>query len=178
MIFILTMFVCFSGSSYGQKWVGTWATAPQLVEPNNMPPEPGLTNNTLRQIVRVSVGGNLVRVRFSNEFSTSPVTIKGATIALSKGVGIIDKSSARTLTFNRKGFVTMAPGTVLTSDPVRFNVSPRQDIAITIWFGDTSPDVTGHPGSRTTSCLIAGNHLADEDLSGAEKTDRWYVING
>ncbi|MGC4232845.1 MAG: hypothetical protein QM594_07680, partial [Niabella sp.] len=39
------------------KWVGTWATAPQLVEPGNMPPQPGLANNTIRQVVRVSIGG-------------------------------------------------------------------------------------------------------------------------
>jgi len=178
LIFFIAVSAGFPGNSFGQKWVGTWSTAPQLVEPNNMPPEPGLTNNTLRQIVRISTGGKMLRVRFSNEFSTSPVTIKGASIAVSKGVGVIDKSTVRLLTFNGKGFVTMSPGTAITSDPVRFRVSPRQDLAITIWFGDTSPDVTGHPGSRTTSCLISGNHLADEDLSGAEKTDRWYVING
>jgi hypothetical protein len=32
---------------------GTWGTAPQLTEPGNMPPNPGLSYNTLRQVVRV-----------------------------------------------------------------------------------------------------------------------------
>ncbi len=52
-----------------EKWVGTWSTAPQLVEPYNNPPSPGLTNNTLRQVVHVSIGGDSLRIRFSNEFS-------------------------------------------------------------------------------------------------------------
>ena len=38
-----------------KNWAGTWATAPQLVEPGNMPPSPGLSNNSLRQVVRVSI---------------------------------------------------------------------------------------------------------------------------
>src|SRR4051812_36361786 len=67
------------------KWVGTWGTARQLVEPNNMPPAPGLTNNTLRQVVCVSIGGKNLRMRFSNEFSKSPVTMKVVQIAVSKG---------------------------------------------------------------------------------------------
>src|SRR5690554_7331827 len=56
-----------------EKWVGSWATSPQLVEPHNMAPEPGLSNNTLRQIVRVSLGGDSIRLRFSNEFSNEAV---------------------------------------------------------------------------------------------------------
>ncbi len=59
-----------------EKWVGTWSTAPQLVEPRNMPPAPGLSNNTLRQIVCISIGGESLRMRFSNEFSKSPVTMR------------------------------------------------------------------------------------------------------
>lgn len=177
IVFLLLFASCFINSQ-GQKWVGTWSTAPQLVEPNNMPPEPGLTNSTLRQVIRVSIGGDSLRVRFSNEFSTGPVTMHGVSIALSKEVGIIDKSTSRMLTFNGKEEVIIPPRGKITSDPVRFSIKPRTDIAITIYFGQTSSDVTGHPGSRTTSFLSAGNHLTDEDLTSSAKTDRWYVING
>ena len=68
-------------SDKNSAWVGTWSTAPQLVEPHNMPPEPGLTENTIRQIVRVSIGGDMVRLRFSNAFSKSPVEMKSVAIA-------------------------------------------------------------------------------------------------
>lgn len=159
-------------------WVGTWSTAPQLVEPHNMPPAPGLTDNTLRQIVRVSIGGNTVQLRFSNEFSKSPVTLKAVQIAASKGGSAIDAATIREVKFDGKPEITMAPGSAVASDPVKFDLKPRMDVAITICFGQTSPDVTGHPGSRTTSYLLAGNHAATDDFSAAVATEHWYVING
>jgi len=54
---------------------------------------------------------------------------------------------------------------------------PRSEAAITIYFGNTSPDVTGHPGSRTTSYILTGNEVSKVDFSNAVKTDHWYVIN-
>jgi acetyl esterase/lipase/lysophospholipase L1-like esterase len=161
-----------------QKWVGTWTTSPQLVEPQNNPPDPpGLTNNTIRQIVRVSLGGDVLRVRFSNEFSGSPVTINSAHVAVSKGNGVIDKSTDKALSFNGKPDVTMAAGSAVISDPLEFDLTPLTDIAITIYFGNTSRDVTGHPGSRTTSYILAGNNVDKEDFASAVTTDHWYVIN-
>ncbi len=160
-------------------WVGTWGTARQLVEPNNMPPAPGLTNNTLRQVVCVSIGGKKLRLKFSNEFSKSPVTMKMVQIAVSKGGSTIDAGTTKTLKFNGKDEVTMDAGGEIFSDPVSFNLEARMEVAITISFGETSPTVTGHPGSRTTSYILAGDHTApDADFTDAAKTDHWYVIDG
>jgi len=165
-------------SDSAKKWVGTWTTAEQLVEPGNMPPSPGLTNNSLRQVVRVSIGGDSVRVKFSNEFSTNPVTMKSVQIAVSTGGNTIAVSTNKELTFHGNPEVTMNPGMAVTSDPISFHMEPRKDIAITIYFGQTSASVTGHPGSRTTSYLIAGNVTSTIDFSAAVMTDHWYVING
>jgi lysophospholipase L1-like esterase len=164
-------------STPAEKWVGTWSTAPQLVEPANNPPSPGLSNNTLRQIVHVSIGGDSLRMRFTNEFSTSPVTLKSVHIAVSTGSGTIDTTTDETIYFNGMPEVTMAPGTAITSDPFQFPLQPLSDVAITIYFGSTSPDVTGHPGSRTTSYLLTGNEVSRAVFSGAVTTDHWYVIN-
>jgi len=161
-----------------KDWVATWSTAPQLVEPNNMPPAPGLSNNTLRQVVCVSIGGKSLRVKFSNDFSKSAVTMKSVQIAVSKGESTIDITTIKELKFNGKTDVAMEPGVAITSDPVKFDLKPRMEVAITISFGETSPDVTGHPGSRTTSYLLAGSHTSTDDFSTAVKTDHWYVING
>ena len=68
-------------------WVGTWAAAPQLTEPANMPPEPGLADATLRQVVHVSLGGKRLRVRFANAFGTKPLTILAAHVAAYAGDG-------------------------------------------------------------------------------------------
>jgi len=184
-ILLLTfMFVaCDDSESKGisnpdEVWIGTWSTAPQLVEPNNMPPAPGLSHNTLRQIVRVSLGGDSLRLRFSNEFSESPVTMNAVHVALSVGDGAIDTTTDKEVKFNGKPEVTIEPGATVASDPFHFELKPRSDLAITIYFGDTSPDITGHPGSRTTSYLLPGNEVSAVDFSGAARTDHWYIING
>ncbi len=161
-----------------KKWVGTWSTAPQLVEPRNVPPEPGLTGNTLRQVVEVSIGGNELRMKFSNEFSESPVEMKKVQIAVSKDSSAIDASTSKTLKFDGNESVTIPAGEAVYSDPVRFDLKPRMQLAITIAFGETSKDITGHPGSRTTSYLKKGQHAEpNADFSNSVKTDHWYVIN-
>lgn len=185
---VILLFLTFSTLSFSftgqkdaaaanEKWVGTWATAPQLVEPQNNPPSPGLSNNTLRQVLCVSIGGDSLRLRFSNEFSTKPVVLKSVHIAISKDSSAIDISTDKALYFNGNLEITMEPGTAITSDPFQFTIQPRTKVAITIYFGDTSPTVTGHPGSRTTSYLLTGNQISEPVFSGAVHTDHWYVIN-
>jgi len=184
IIFLLVVLLCsFSLSVYATSdlskiWVGTWSTAPQLVEPGNMPPSPGLSNNTLRQVVRVSLGGDSLRIRFSNVFSNSTVTMKAVKVAVSIGGSGIDGSTIKELKFNGMTDVTMNPGATITSDPIPFNLKPRMDIAITIYFGQTSSNITGHPGSRTTSWLLAGDKTSAIDFAGSVLTDHWYFING
>lgn len=183
VVFILTGFsgtfsAEIAGNDHEKKWVGTWTTAPQLVEPRNMPPEPGLSNNTLRQIVRASIGGDSLRIRFSNEFSTSPTTIRSVEIATSLKGDTIDVSTIEVLKFNGRSKVTIKPHEAVTSDPVAFPLKPRHNLAITIHFGATPQDLTGHPGSRTTSYILEGDQTSEADFSGATKTDHWYIISG
>jgi lysophospholipase L1-like esterase len=104
--------------------------------------------------------------------------MNSAKIAVSAGGSNIYITTNIKLTFNGNHEVTMDPGAAITSDPIAFELEPRTDLAITIYFGSTSADVTGHPGSRTTSYLIAGNDTSVTDFTGFVKTDHWYVISG
>lgn len=88
------------------RWVGTWAGSPQLTEPANMPPEPGLGDSTLRQVVHISLGGKRLRVRFSNAFGTKPVTILSVHVASSAGGGAIKPDGGKPLTFGGRSSVT------------------------------------------------------------------------
>jgi len=157
-------------------WVGTWGTAPQLVESHNNPPSPGLSNNSLRQIVQVSIGGETVRLKLTNEFSTASTEIKAVELAYALTSGSssdVDESSTVSLTFAGQPSVTMAAGGTCVSDPVAFHLDGRQNVAITIHYGKASASVSGHPGSRTTSYLATGHTT---DFTGATKTDHWYSI--
>ena len=103
------------------KWIGTWAASPQPVW-NADHPAPinfsrNLWNQTIRQIARVSIGGNQVRVELSNEYGSRPMVIGAAHIALSDGGAAIKAGSDRVLTFSGNESVTIPPGALVISDP-------------------------------------------------------------
>jgi hypothetical protein len=107
------------------KWVGTWVASPQLTEPANMPPEPGLADATPRQDVHVSLGGKRLRVRFSNAFGTKPLKILSAHLATSAGGSAINPERDKSLTFGGWASVTIPPGAPMISDPVDFDLASR-----------------------------------------------------
>jgi lysophospholipase L1-like esterase len=164
-------------------WLTTWGTAPQLTEPHNLPPVP-LAHRTLRQFVRTSVGGNQVRVRFSNAFGTNDVNINAARLALaagsgSAGTGEIQPATDKALTFGGAAGVVIPRGTAIFSDPLEFNLPPLANVAVSIHFGDISATtVNGHPGSRTTSFIQTDEALSAPSLPYATKTKHWYIITG
>jgi lysophospholipase L1-like esterase len=164
--------------AYGAGWVGTWGTSPQLTEPRNLPPPPGLTGNTLRQIVQVSIGGEKLRIRFSNDFGTNPVTMTSVHLALSDGGSAIKTDTDQALTFQGKPSVTIPAGESVLSDDFDFHLAPLSKLAVTISFGDTSGAVTGHPGSRSTSYLQSGDAVSATSLPDATNTQHWYILNG
>ncbi|MDO4738724.1 MAG: SGNH/GDSL hydrolase family protein [Bacteroidales bacterium] len=175
---LMAVALTLSAKSDKNQVVATWTTAIQKVEPHNLAPAPYLAGNSLRQIVEVSFGGKEVSLKLSNEYNTEETEIVGVELAraLSKGGSAeIDESTVTALTFGGKKGVTMKPGEVIVSDPVKFRLTPRMDVAITIHFGKVSQkDVTGHPGSRTSSYIAKGN---TNDFSGAVETAHWYYIN-
>ena len=164
----------------GAHWVGTWEAAPQVTEERNLPPAPGLAGSTLRQIVHVSLGGGQLRVRLSNEFGNGPVTIAGARVAASGmgGSGAIVTASDRALTFRGQTGVSISAGAAALSDPLAFDVKPLSDLAITIAVAGAPTDVTGHPGSRTTSYLQSGDGLSAASMPNATKVEHWYFLGG
>ena len=178
LLTVVLSLLTISSASAKKHWVATWATAEQVVEPHNCPPAPGLGNNSIRQIVQTSISGKEVRVKFSNEFSQGPVTINAAEIARAATAGSSSDIIAGTevsLTFGGKKSVTIEPGKLVTSDPVKFPMGTRENVAITMHLGEaSSTSVTGHPGSRTDSYLIEGQ---GSDFTNAVKTAHWYIIN-
>jgi lysophospholipase L1-like esterase len=162
-----------------ERWVGTWASSPQLATPVQMPPGQGFADTTVRQLVRVSIGGKRIRLRLSNAFGTAPLTIVGAHVALARGVtSAIDPSSDRALAFHGRASVTIPAGAVAVSDPVDFVLPPLADVALSVYLKGAPDTVTLHPGSRTTSYLQPGDALAAADLAAPAKIDHWYFING
>jgi lysophospholipase L1-like esterase len=163
-----------------KHWVGTWGCAPYRAE-TNTPPSPGLSNNTLRQIVRVSIGGDTLRLKFSNITCGSAVTLKKVNIAVSPDGSkpAVDASTITDVTFNGNADVTIDPKSEVYSDPVAFDLDTSMRIAITTYYGQcqTSADMTFHYGSRTNSYILTGDKTTSADFGGATTVERWYTIS-
>lgn len=164
--------------SAAENWVGSWACAQMLVEPNNMPPAPGLAENTLRQIIKVSIGGEHIRLRFSNLFSDQSTVLKSVSIANVTAAPAIAKTTQKNLHFNGKSEIILNPGQEVFSDALDFELKSGQLLAITIYYGAASQKTSGHPGSRTTSYILPGDNINNDAFSEAIKTDHWYSIMG
>ncbi len=161
-------------------WLGTWASSQQIPETRNALPAAALTNATLRQIVHLTVGGHELRVRFANVFGTTPLHILAAHIALpvSRATGAIDPATDTALAFGGRASVTIPPGAVYYSDPVAFDAKPLSDLAVTIYLRKPPVRQTSHPGSRETSFLLHGNHVAAVQLPGAMRFNHWFFLSG
>jgi lysophospholipase L1-like esterase len=184
-----------AGTSSGQSsatehWVGTWATAPVSVasQPSGQPqlgqqgPPPLINNQTLRQIVHTSLGGDRVRVVLTNAFGTRPLPIGGAHVALSEKDSAVVAGSDRPLTFGGAPTATIPPGALIFSDPVSLKVPALGDLAVDIYLpGDTaaSPSpLTMHTGARQTNYMSStGNHVGEKELSGATTTPSWFFLS-
>ncbi|GAB1818166.1 SGNH/GDSL hydrolase family protein [Herbidospora sp. RD11066] len=171
-------------------WVHAWTSMPQLTEPHNLPPAPFtqddlvMNDTTLRQTVRVTAGGRQLRLRFSNAFGGAALPLTKVAVALpangQAGVAAIKPGSSRPVTFQGRAATTVPVGAQAISDPLSFPVAAGTNLTVTLYLasGQASNNVTSHPGSRTTSHLLADDHVADTDLPGATPTDHWYLLSG
>jgi lysophospholipase L1-like esterase len=150
--------------------------------PPPTPPAPlNFTNQTLRQIVHVSIGGERVRVVLSNAFGTVPLVVGAAHVALRVKDAAIDPKSDRALTFGGSPSATIAAGAVVVSDAVSLAVSAFADLAIDAYLpGDTaaSPSpLTTHAGAQQTNYISAdGNHTGEADLPVMTTTQAWFFL--
>jgi lysophospholipase L1-like esterase len=149
------------------------------------PPAPlNFKNQTLRQIVHVSLGGERLRVVFSNAFGTVPLEIGAAHVALRdvvRGDAAIQATSDRPLTFGGKPTTFIAAGAVALSDPVALALPAAADLAIDLYLpGDTTAStspLTTHQGALQTNYVSAeGNHAGEPDFPGATTTQQWFFL--
>jgi lysophospholipase L1-like esterase len=167
-------------ASRGGAWVGSWASAQQVPEPQNSLPADALADATLRQHLRLSLGGRRLRVRISNLFGTAPLAVDAATIgrvADAAGATLLP-GSVRALSFAGRPEIVIPAGADYLSDPVALEAPPLATLAISLHFPQAPARQTGHPGSRATSWVAPGNQVAALALQGAKGTAHWYQLAG
>jgi lysophospholipase L1-like esterase len=188
-----------------ERWVATWATAQTLIRPaapasimvqppavpapGTAPTGPsttpqaigarGFNNQTVRMIVRTSIGGKRLRIRLSNAFGGTPVMVGTAHLAIrAKDSGIVPDSD-RSLKFNGKPGCTIPPGVVLLSDPVDLNLPPVTDLAVSLYFpGETHAPTTHATALHNTYISKAGDMTAQAEIAEPVTTQSYYWLAG
>ena len=195
---LLVFGVGISGQSVpAAHWVGTWATSPvgRLGTPPpapvpSTPPVPGAAgrgnapapfvpnNQTLREIVHTSLGGDALRIVVANSFGTAPLQVGAASVALHESGSAIVTATSHAVTFGGKPTATVPAGAVMMSDPVTMTLPAFSDLAVDLFLPQdmSTMPVTLHAAAHQTSYASAGNHAGEHDLT-ASTTTSWYYLS-
>jgi lysophospholipase L1-like esterase len=195
----LTQFSFAQNGAGGAHWVATWAAAQQqpgfgfgrggpgrgpAAQPATQTPPPAATpastlnNQTARMIIRTSIGGNRVRVQFSNAFSAAPLDVGAAHIAIRSKDSAIVAGSDRPLLFNGKPTARVLPGASLISDPVDLVVPKLSDLAISVYVPGSSGVASQHAQAlHTTYISKDGDTTGQPEMADSTTTRAWYWIS-
>eukprot|EP00833_Pecoramyces_ruminatium_P007925 jgi/Orpsp1_1/1181957/evm.model.c7180000079257.1 len=158
-------------------YCGTWSSSQYCKSPK---PSLGLKDNSMRQIVRISIGGEKFRFHFSNIYGEKKLAIDEVHVARSafQGSGRIYTDSDTVITFNGNRYVMIPANGTVVSDDIKFSAPALSELAISIFFGERIPDnLTGHDGSRTTSFMEMGNTLSKEKFYSSYTFQNWFTIS-
>ena len=178
LLVLLMVFCALSTVSSAQNWVGTWATAPQTVVRSFMPYNNCMTNRSVRQVVKVSIGGDVIRLKLSNIYSMQPVEIRSIYIAHAKDSSDIDAKTAQYFKFGNSYKTVIPAGKQIVSDALKFKLRNLERVAITINYTSAPEIPTVHMGSRTTSYIMKGVTNAHSNFAKAFRENHWYNISG
>lgn len=176
-----------------EHWVVSWATAQELYRaPAVAQPTQAATarpegqgfrisrtfnNQTVRMVVRPSMGGSRLRIRLANAFGAPTVTIGSAAIADRSGGASVVAGSSRAITFAGDRSVTLAPGTVVLSDAVDMPISAGRDLAISLFLpGEAGRPTTHTLGLHTTYISGAGDFTTATQLESDTTTRSYYWL--
>ena len=165
------------GSRQPNPWVTSWGASPQVAVPGSLS-ETGFDDQTVRNIVFTSVGGDVVRVRFTNTFGSTPLDIGQASIALAGSGTTASTGREVPLSFAGQPSLEIPTGAEALSDPVRLNVPALQDIAVNVYLPDATGPATQHSLGQQTNYVASGNHALDRSSSAfTTQTQSWFFID-
>jgi lysophospholipase L1-like esterase len=133
------------------------------------------TNQTVRLVMRLSLGGDTLRVKVSNLFGKAPVTFSGVHVARTASTTAIDPASDHAVTFSGQSSVTLAAGAELYSDPVALAVPAMANISVSLYFAGATVMPTFNPVPMQTGFVGAGNQLSDTSITGTADPFTPYI---
>jgi lysophospholipase L1-like esterase len=158
------------------SWISSWTASPMA--PRGVMPA-SFSNRTIRQIVHLSIGGDKVRLRLSNEFGTKPILIGAASVAMAGKSSDVVSASLRALTFGGAKSVIIQPGAPALSDPVEFNVAPLSDVAVSLYLPAATELGTVHAtGLQTAYVSTTGDFTASTEFPVVDRFENRFFLTG
>jgi lysophospholipase L1-like esterase len=159
------------------SWVATWAASPQPTSPNPKKPLLNIEDQTVRERVRVSIGGAQICIRFSNEYGSSPLLVGSATIASPTDPATVQPGSIHAVTFAGHNSVTIPAGAPVLSDPVAFPVAPGTEITISIYFPERVATPTLHSLALKRAVVSPhGDHTHAEKIEASATSESSILV--
>lgn len=164
-----------AGLPAGEPWCATWGTAP--AGPPPAASTQTFTDQTLRLVVRTSIGGSRVRVRLSNEMGSTLLRIGAAGIGLRASGATLVAGSGRELRFGGKPSAAIPAGAALLSDPVALALPAQADVAVSLYLPGSVLATTIHDAALQVSYVSsAGNHAASPALPVQRSIASWPFL--
>jgi lysophospholipase L1-like esterase len=160
----------------GYDWVTSWSASPQ----DPVPGTPGFDDQTVRDIIFPSVGGNMIRLELTNAFGGSPLQIGRVTVAVADlGAGVIP-GTIHPVDFGGRVSVRIPAGAQVLSDPVGMRVSALQELAVSIYVPGRTGAATLHSQAQQVNWVSTAGDHASEAGPGAFMTpvQSWYYLSG
>lgn len=158
-----------------QRWSATWGCAP--AGPPPAASTQSFSNQTLRLLVRASVGGSRVRIRLSNERGNTDLRVGGAAIGVQAGGAVVAAGANVALSFGGSRSVTIPAGAPAVSDPVTLAVAPFADLAISIYFPGTVQATTIHNAAYQANYVsTTGDHTDAASLPVQRSFASWPFL--
>lgn len=159
-------------------WIATWGASPQPVDASSNNPLVKIADQTVRERVRVSIGGAQIRIRLSNEYGSTPLLVGAVTVAAPSDPASVKPGSINAVTFGGHKSVTIAAGAPVLSDPVAFPVANGAEISISIYFPKRVATPTLHWLALKRAVVSQrGDHTGDEKIEGGTVTKASIAIS-
>jgi lysophospholipase L1-like esterase len=161
-------------------WIGTWGTAPEPPRPavGRFPGTQSFSDQTIRQLVRISAGGTHLRIHFTNEYGTHPLHIGAASVALVGPGGAPEPGTERTLSFAGKPDAWIPAGAPYVSDAIDLAVKPLATVAISIYFPDQTDPCTCHAVGLQTAYVSGPGNFVGKPFDAAQMIQSRAFISG
>jgi lysophospholipase L1-like esterase len=163
-------------------WITSWGASPQVAGLGTLAAR-GFRDQTIREVIFASAGGDPVRLELTNVYGTTPLHVGRVTVAQADPRdpdAAVALGTIHPVTFGGAASVVIPAGAEVLSDPVGMRVEPLEDLAVSVYLPDRTGPATMHFDAQQPNWVSGpGDHTADRGAAAyTTSTLSWYYVSG